>query len=148
MMLLASTLLAPVSASAAGGVIQIARVTADGARLRAATEGKPVITNLRRGERVFYLNKMIGSMCYVCTSRGQRGYVYKGYLTAYGAVQASQIYYSTTTTAAYNTSGKRIGTLGRHHFVIVYETRGNWAYVKTMSGRGGVVKLSDLASVF
>ena len=143
-----SMLLAPVSALAVSksSIIQIARVTADDVRMRGAD--KSIIGKVPRGTRVFYLNQTLGgSMCLVCTSNGMIGYIWKGYLTAYGAVQAGQIYYANRNTPAYNLSRKRIGTLGYHHFVIVYETRGDWAYVKTMSGLGGVVALSSLSPV-
>ena len=35
-------------------------------------------------------------------------------------------------------------TLGRNEHVIVYEVQGSWAYVRTLDGKGGFVKVSSL----
>ena len=39
---------------------------------------------------------------------------------------------------------KGVKRLKRRTLVLVYQVRGSWAYVKTMSGKGGYVKVSAL----
>jgi len=147
-LLIASMLIAPMSASAASNsTVQILKVTVDGARLRAAPSGD-ILTSLKKDSKVFYLNKNKASFCYVCTSKGVRGYIFRDYLASYGAAYADQIYYANTKAKVYkkaSTSSSRVGTLSKYQHVIVYEVRGNWAYIKTMGGKGGFVKASALS---
>ena len=42
------------------------------------------------------------------------------------------------------TSSGRATTLGKGQLVIVYQVKGNWAYIKTLGGKGGYVKTSAL----
>ena len=39
-------------------------------------------------------------------------------------------------------------TLKSGTYMLVYKTNGNWAYVKSMSGKSGYVKLSSIRKVF
>ena len=142
-----SIVMAPVSASASG-VVRILRVNVEGARLRTgpgvSTIQKP---SLKKGEKVFWWGKTANAFCYVRTSTGRVGYVYKPYLSSYGAVNSRQVYYAKGSTSVYrkaSTHSSHVGKLSARQHVIVYETRGNWAYIKTLSGKGGFVKLSSL----
>lgn len=149
MMLLASFVIAPVSASAK--VVKIMKVNVKGARLRsgpgASSIKKP---SLKKGEKVFYSGKQVHAFCYVRTASGRTGYVYKPYLSSYGAVNSKQVYYAKKATTMYKKarkSSRRVGRLSKKQHVLVYETRGNWAYIKTLSGKGGFVKFSNLRRV-
>ena len=153
LLLVATMLFAHMSASAASSkkVVQILKVTADGARVREGPSSDyDVITSVREGDTVFYLNKNKAAFCYVRTSKGQIGYMYKGFLKAYGAARLDQIYYCTDSNVRVyrraSTGASRVTTLSKYQHVLVYQTRGNWAYIKTMTGKGGFVKLSSLKS--
>ena len=147
-LLIASMLVAPVSASAASkSAVMILSVTVDGARLREGPTGDyEVITSLDKGTKVFYAGKKKFAFCYVCTSHGVKGYIYKDYLAPYGAAYKNQIYYAAAKTKVYKKAGKSSGvtTLSKGQHVIVYEVQNDWAYIKTMSGKGGFVKASAL----
>jgi len=145
-MLLASTVLAPISASAS--VVKIMKVNVQGARLRSgpgvSSIKKP---SLKKGERVLYAGKQVNAFCYICTSGGRKGYVYKPFLSAYGAVSSKQVYHAKKKITFYkkaSSSKGRKGSISKNQRVIVYEVRGNWAYVKTLSGKSGFVKFSGL----
>ena len=151
-LLIATMLIAPISASAASSnkVVAILKVTADGARLRQGPSSSyEVITSLKDGEKVFYLNKQVDAFCYVRTSKGKIGYMYKGFLKSYGAAYLNQIYYCSSKSAKVykkaSTKAKKITKLSKNQHVIVYEVRGSWAYIKTLGGTGGFVKTSALA---
>lgn len=152
LLLIASMFIAPVSASAASGnkVVQILKVTADGARLREGpSSAYEVITSLKDGEKVFYLDKQVDAFCRVRTSKGKIGYMYKGFLKSYGAAYYDQIYYSKNKSVKVykkaSTSTKKVAVLSKNQHVIVYEVKGRWAYIKTLGGTGGYVKKSNLA---
>lgn len=148
-LLVASMLIAPMSALAASKkTVQILQVTVDGARLRRGPGSTyDVITSVKNGAKVFYLGKEKNSFSYVRTDHGAVGYIYKGFLKSYGACYQSQVYYATKKTKLYkkastHSSGKAKLSKGQH--VIVYQVKGNWAYVKTLGGTGGYVKKSLL----
>ena len=150
-LMVASMLLAPVSASAASSrtAVQILSVTVDGARVRSGpSSAYEVITSVKKGGKVFYLNKTQDSFCYVRTSYGAVGYMYKGFLKSYGAAYKDQVYYCKNKSAKVykkaSTKAKKATTLSKYQHVIVYETRGSWAYIKTLGGTGGFVKKSAL----
>ena len=148
--LVAATLIAPVSASAASSrkKIEILQVTVDGARVRSGPGSSyDVVTSVKNGAKVFYLGKEKSSFYYIRTDHGVKGYMYKGFLKSYGAAYASQVYYATKRTKVYKkassgSSKKTTLTKGQH--VIVYQVKGNWAYIKTLGGTGGFVKKSAL----
>lgn len=145
-----SLLIAPVSATAASNsVVRILKVTADGARVRKGPSSSyDVITSIRKGQCVFYLNKNKGAFCYVRTANGQIGYMYKGFLKSYGATKLNQIYYAKANGVKVykknNTHSSSIGSLTDKQHVIVFATKGDWAYIKTLAGKGGFVQLSKL----
>ena len=148
-MLMASMLLAPVSALAASkSTVQILKVNVDGARLRSGPSSDySVLTSLDKGSKVIYLGKEKNSFSYVCTAYGKKGYIFRDYLTSYGAAYSSQIYRAKKKVKAYKkatTSSGRATTLGKGQLVIVYQVKGNWAYIKTLGGKGGYVKTSAL----
>lgn len=143
--LIASTVLAPVSALAATSKILIVNV--DGARLRNGGNHKKILTSLKKGSRVVYSGTHDGSMYLVRASNGKKGYIYKRYLSAYGAAPSKKVYYTTKKIPLYrhaSTSARRVTRLDKGTTVIVYETKGSWAYVRTLSGRAGYVKKSYL----
>jgi len=144
-----SMLIAPMSALASSE-IKIMKVTVDGARMRSGAGNYEVIGSLKKGDKVLYAGKQVKAFCLVRTTGGKQGYVYKEFLKSYGAVKASQVYYTTSKANLYkkaSTSSSRIKKLSKHECVFVYETRGGWAYVKTTSGKGGFMKTSYLAKL-
>ena len=90
----------------------------------------------KKDGKVFYWGKTTNSFSYVRTSTGQVGYMYKGFLKAYGAANRNQVYYCKVKSAQlYKRSGKSLkkaGKLTKYQHVIVYEVRGSWAYIKTL----------------
>ena len=141
---------APVSASAAmkDRVVKIMKVNVQGARLREGPTSKyDVITSLGKGDCVFYLEKNKTAFNYIRSSKGEIGYVYEGFLDSYGACKLSQVYYATSAAKLCNRpseASSRVATISKKEHVIVYKTRGSWAYVKTLQGKGGYVRLSKL----
>lgn len=148
-LLVASMLIAPMSASAASKkTVQILQVTVDGARLRKGPSSSyDVVTSVKNGGKVFYLGKEKSSFYYVRTDHGAQGYMYKGFLKSYGACYKDQVYYVTKKTKAYkkaSTHSSSKATLSKGQHVIVYQVKGNWAYIKTLGGTGGYVKKNVL----
>lgn len=150
LLLILSVVVLPLTAYAASSdVIQIKKVTADGARLRKGpSSAYDVITSLKDGECVFYLGKTKDSFSYVRTSKGKVGYIYKGFLKSYGAANKSQVYYAKSKNVKVykkaSTNSGKVTKLAKNQHVIVYEVNGNWAYIKTLNGKGGYVKTSSL----
>ncbi len=149
-LLIVSILLAPMSAMAASkSMVQILKVNVDGARLRSGPSSDyGVITSLDKGSKVLYCGKQKNSFSYVCTAYGRKGYIFRDYLTAYGAAYSSQIYRAKKKVKVYKkatTGSGRATTLGKGQHVIVYQTKGSWAYIKTLGGKGGYVKKSALS---
>ena len=148
-LLIASTVLAPVDALAASKKkIPIMQVTVEGARVRKGPSSEyDVMTSLKSGAKVFRISKGKNSFYKVRTSRGLVGYMYKGFLKSYGACYKSQIYTAKKKVKVYkkaSTKSKRKTTLAKNQQVIVYQIKGKWAYIKTMGGKGGYVKKSAL----
>ena len=142
--------LAPMSGVAATKTAKILKINVDQARLRTGASGA-IITTLDKGTKVLYLNKTDGAYCKVCTTDGETGYVYKRFLSSYGAVRADQVYVTRGSTTLYKRSGnslRKSSTIKEGVYVLVYKTNGNWAYVKSMSGKSGYVKLSSIRKVF
>lgn len=150
LLMLVGMVAAPVSASAAmkDRVVKIMKVNVQGARLRKGPSSKyDVMTSLPKGSCVFYLEKDKNAFSYVRSAVGDIGYVYKGFLSAYGACKLSQVYYVTSTTKLRDRPSEvsnRVTTLAKKEHVIVYKTRDGWAYVKNLQGKGGYVRLSRL----
>jgi len=150
LLLIVGMVAAPVSASAAmkDRVVKIMKVNVQGARVRKGPSSKyDVITSLPKGDCVFYLEKNKSAFSYVRSSTGKIGYVYEGFLSSYGACKLSQVYYATSTAKLCerpSDASRRVATISRKEHIIVYKTRGNWAYVRTLQGKGGYVRLSRL----
>ena len=149
-LLVVSMLLAPLSALAASKAY-ILKVNTSGVRLR-DSDGS-VITELGKGTKVLYWGKTKngGAMCKVVTRTGKTGYVYKSFLTSYGAVKKSAVYVTKASTPLYKRSGsslKKSSTLSAGEYLIVYRTSGRWAYVMSMSGKRGYVYKSFVKKAF
>ena len=147
-MLMFAVAILPAMAYAASDVVQIMKVNEDGARVRKGPSSSyDVITSCKEGERVFYLGKTKEAFMYVRTSKGKVGYMYKGFLKTYGSCYKSQVYYCTKKANMYkkaSSSSSRVAKLSKNQHVIVYQVSGNWAYIKTLGGKGGFVKKSVL----
>ena len=146
--LLAAMAIVPAGASAASK-IQILKVVVDGARVRQGpSSAYSVKTSVKKGGKVFYLGKMKNSFAYIRTSGGTQGYMYKGFLKSYGTCYKSQVYYSKKSGLKVykkpSTRSSKVTKLSRYQHVIVYQVKGSWAYIKTLSGTGGYVKKSNL----
>ncbi len=139
---------APLEAMAASRTVKIYTVNADYVRVHStAQQGDNVIAKTRRGSKVFYLGKS-GNWWRVRTDRGVTGYMYKDYLTYYGATTLNRVYQANASSVkvykrAYAGSS-RVATLSKNEHVVVYSVSGNWAYVATMSGKTGYVRKSAL----
>ncbi len=145
--LLAAMVLAmPLLASAAGTAVRILRVNTDGARVRA--EDRSIITSVPEGTKVLYMEKKWGSTSLVRVNNSLEGYIYDEFLSDYGAVRDDSIYYcSYGSKAVYRTattSDTQIGTIYEDQYVVVMRTRGNWAYIKNLDGKGGFCTLDGL----
>ena len=91
--LMLSILLGTFGAQAAERTVTILELTNDFVYIRSSTgENSQIIGTLRKGTRMFYRGRS-GSMAYVCTSNGTKGYVYAGYLEKVGEARIGNIYY-------------------------------------------------------
>ena len=151
-LLILAMMMAPMSALASSSLALILKVNGDWVRMRdGAEEGDEVIARLRKGTKVLYWGEREDEMNKVLTSTGKQGYIYKGYLSTYGAMKKSQVYITTGTTKLYKRSGSSLkgnGTLAKGKYVVVYKTSGNWAYIKTMTGKSAYCQKSSLKKAF
>ena len=150
--LLAAMAIVPAGASAASK-IQILKVVVDGARVRQGpSSAYSVKTSVKKGGKVFYLGKMKNSFAYIRTSGGTQGYMYKGFLKSYGTCYKSQVYYSKKSGLKVykkpSSSSSKVTKLSKGQHVIVYQVKGKWAYIKTVSGKGGYCQASALGKAF
>lgn len=150
MVLAIMTVIMPLGASAAS-YVHIVKVNVTDARLRAETGDGSIVKTLSRGTKLLYAGEKKGKFCKVLTSKGLTGYVYEDFLSDYGTVKKSMLYYTEKSTPIYKKSGsslKRNGSLAKNTLVLVYKTNSSWAYVKSMSGKSGYCKLSYLEDLF
>lgn len=151
-LLIVATLLAPMSALASSQLVRILKVEGDWVRLRESADGDgEMIARLRKGTKLLYWGEHDDEMYKVVTRDGEVGYIYKGYLSTYGAMKKSQVYVTADTVKLYKRDGgtlKGNGSVEKGKFVVVYKTYGNWAYIKTMSGKGGYCQTDDLVKAF
>lgn len=141
---------APLCAFASTKTAKILKVNVDKARLRTGPSGA-IIATLNKGTKLLYLNSNSGAYCKVCTKNGTVGYIYKDFLSSYGAVRADNIYITTSSTTMYRRSGnslRKSSTLNSGQFLLVSQTNGNWARVKTVAGKTGYVKLNTIRKAF
>ena len=147
--LLLGMVVVPTGAFAAKKKIKLLKVTEDGARLREGPGSTyDVKKSIKKGSIVLYLGKTKNSFRYISTSKGTKGYIYKGFLKTYGTCYSSQVYYvkksKLTLYKKPSTKSKKIARLSKKQRVIVSQVKGSWAYIKTLSGTGGYVKKSGL----
>lgn len=148
-LLIVSMLAASMPAFAASSVVRIVKVNVSNARLR-DTDGS-VITNLKKGTKLLYWGEKSDAMYKVVTSNGKTGYVYGQYLSTYGAMKLNKVYITTAATTLYKRSGSSLRTAGKlpaGKYVMVYQTAGGWAYIKTMTGKSAYVKTENLKRAF
>ena len=149
LVMILSTVIAPLSASAASGTAKILKVNTN-ANLRDPDDYQHVLSYMKSGTKVLWTgktNKKNKAFYLVTTTGGLTGYVYKDYLSSYGAVNLSQVYKTRTAAKIYkkpSTSSSKVTSVGKGRYVLVYGTSSGWAYVKTTSGKGGYMKLSTL----
>ena len=145
LMLIVSMYVAPIGASAAG-TYKILKVNTN-ANLRNQDDYTDVIDFLKTGPKVLWTGKTKKAFLLVTTTSGKTGYIYKPYLSEYGAVAKSQVYKTKSACKIYSknsTSSHTVGKVGKGRYVLVYATKGAWAYVKTTSGKGGFMKVINL----
>jgi len=150
MFLILATVATPISASASS-MAYIMKVNAYDVRMREEAGDSEVIEKFDKGDKVIYWGEREGSYYKVGTSSGETGYIYKDYLATYGAMKLSSVYVTTASTQMYNRSGsslKKDGRLASGKYVMVYKTSGNWAYIKTMSGKGAFIQKGTVKKAF
>ena len=133
-------------------VTKILRVNADNVRLHYTATGggaSSMILNLDKGTKVMYLGMKNKVWAEVVLSNGLVGYVYKDYLSEYGAVNSRDVYkVSTAKLPTYKVSGKTMkktgSTLAKNSIVFVRDTKGGYAKVLTLKGKWTYVKTSGL----
>jgi len=149
-LLIAALTAVPLAASASKNLVMILKTTVDGARLREGpTSAFEVICTLDKNDKVFYSGQTSEHFCLVRTTKGEVGYIYEGFLTNYGNVRTNMVWYAREYTRIYSgpsTGSGRSGSLEKNEHVLVFRTSGDWAFVRTMTGRSGYVQTSALAS--
>ena len=149
LVLILSTVIAPLSASAASGTAKILKVNTN-ANLRDPDDYQHVLSYMKSGTKVLWTGKTSKknkAFYLVTTTSGLTGYVFRDYLSEYGAVNLNQLYKTRSEAKIYkkpSTSSHKVTSVGKGRFVLVYGTSSGWAYVKTTSGKGGYMKLSSL----
>ena len=146
LVMILTAVIAPVSASAASGLAKILKVNTN-ANLRDPHDYQHVLSYMKSGTKVLWTGKTKKAFYLVTTTSGLTGYVFRDYLSSYGAVNLSQVYKTRTSAKIYkkpSTSAHKVTTVGKGRYVLVYGTSSGWAYVKTTSGKGGYMKFSAL----
>jgi len=144
LMMLVSIVAAPFSATAE--VAKILKINKN-ANLRNPSDYNDVLGYLKKGTKVLWTGKTKKAFYLVTTTSGKTGYIFRDYLSEYGAVNKNQIYMTKSSAKVYkrpSTSSKCVAKLGSKKYVLVYTTQNGWAYVKTTSGKGGYMKTSAL----
>jgi len=132
-------------------IIYVVNIDNNGVRARSEPHGGDnVMTTLKKGTKLFYLGQS-GAYYKVCSEFSYTsGYVYKGYVSYYGAVAYDSIFRCNGKTALYSrpsSSSHRTATLKNGQFVIVRAVSGKWAYIYTISGKKGYVRTSQLKDI-
>lgn len=143
-------IMAPMEAMAK--TVNIYRVNADLVRVHSTPKNglSNVTAKLRAGTKVFYLGRGKGSAaCWwkVRSDHGVTGYVYKDFLSYYGATTLNRVYKATKAAYVYkgmSTGSGKVTSISRNEHVIVYSAKGNWVAIATLSGKQGYVKKSVL----
>lgn len=124
--------------------------TTVGVNLRDPNDYYNIVGHVKKGTQVLFTGTKKKSFYLVRTADGREGYVYKEYLTEYGAVNKSQVYYANTSCKVYkraSTKAKKVAKLKSGQYVLVYATQSGWAYVRTSSGKSGYMQLSNLSKL-
>lgn len=133
----------------AAGVVKVMRTNVAGARMRTGQHGAELKPSLPKGTRVLFLNQTSGSYWKVVTSDGRQGFVFRDYLSNYGACKASNVYYVTSSSLVMrshpNDGASRVQTLKNKQVVIVFKKSDSWGYGRTLDGRGGYFRMSGLS---
>ena len=128
--------------------MKIMKVNVQGARLRSGPGAYSWSSpSLKKGQKVLYGGKQKNAFCYVCTTGGRKGWVYKPFLSSYGAVNKKQVYRVTKSGNLYkkkNTHSGHAASVKKNEYVFMYSVAGSWAYVKKTNGKGGYIKTSRL----
>lgn len=147
--MIVSVIAAPFSAVASSSVYKIYK-TSKNANLRDKSDYTKIVTFLKKGAKVLWkgsVNKKNKKFLYVYTADGKEGYVYLDNLSEYGAVSKNKLYKAKSKATVYkkaSTKSKSVTSVKKGGYLLVYEIKGNWAYVKTASGKGGYVQVSKL----
>lgn len=148
-LLIVTLLAAPMSALAASKAYVLRVSVSDFANVR--SESGEQIAQLRKGTRVLYWGEKNDQMLKVMTASGDVGYVYQGNFTSYGAMSTKQLYVTASErTGVYGRRGNSPvyrGSVGKGVPVVVYQVRGNWAYVRNLSGKTAYIRTSDLSKL-
>lgn len=151
LVLIAAMGLVPMTAFAAKSAY-ILNVNTDRARLRDGSGASShVIQTLRKGTKVLFWGVKSASFLKVATTGGKVGYVYRNYLSVYGALKKDQIYVTNQATSVYKLVGsklKRYSSVGTGKYLLVIAQNNGWAYVRTVTGKAGYVKSSALTKAF
>lgn len=139
------------SASAAKAT-KILRVNANGVRLHYSAEGlgtENMILSLPKNTKVMYLGMPNKSWVRVALHNGLKGYIYKGYLSEYGAVATKDVYKVdekrlTTYKLVKGKLKKSSSTLAKNSIVFVRDTKGPYAKILTLKGKWTYVKTKGL----
>ena len=129
---------------------KILRVNNSGVRLHYTAEGRGeenMIFSMDKGTKVMYLGMKNKSWAKVVLNNGLEGYVYKGYLSEYGAVATKSVYQVEAKAPTYKLSGKKLkksGSLAKGTIVIVRDTKNGYAHVMTLNGKKTYIKTSAL----
>ena len=145
LVMLVSTVLTPFTAYASS-TAKILKVNT-GAYLRDPSDYSNVIGTIKKGTKVLWMGKTKNSFYLIQTTEGKKGYIFKDYLSAYGAVKKKQVYVTKSSSKIYksmSTSSGTVAKVGSGRVVLVYETKNGWAFVRTTSGKGGYMKTSVL----
>lgn len=141
----------PMTAMAAQNAY-ILTVNTDRSRLRDGSDANSsVITTLRKGTKVLYWGVKSNAFMKVATSSGKVGYVYRNFLSVYGAIRKNQIYVTNTPATIYKKSGSKLKSFAKvssGKYLMVVAQNSVWAYVRTMTGKSGYIKSSALSKAF
>ncbi len=144
LMLIVSMSILPMVAQASGAVY-ILMVTEDWARIR-YEDG--TIESLRAGTKLMYLYDGGNMQCWVSTTSGKKGYIYRGYVKVYGAYSRNRIGYNTENASLYVRNGEHlewVATLPAGEYVFLLRLNGNWAQVRLRNGKTCYMSTDTLA---
>lgn len=139
MMLIFAAVILPTCALA-GSTAYVLKLNKDGVNFRGLnSDGTYYVMGLaKKGTRFLYAGSKRDQMLKVYTSSGVSGYIYKGYLSSYGAIPKNRVGVVTRNTKTYkkgSSSMRKNGNISAGSIVLVYAYNSNWAKCKTLSGK-------------